>query len=118
MNNETNNTNFNLLYLDRYLRKWLNKSHIVELMQDCVHVSVEENQPPKPVDGKVDIFDYCKTVVLNELIKANAHLTTNFVALYQAADSLAEQFADDYVTDTQQTELRYLDQGQHFCTTA
>lgn len=107
-------TKFNLLDLDKYLRKWLNKPHIVELMQDCVHESVEENQPPKAVDGKVDINEYARSVVLNELIRINMNLTANIVALYNAADSLAEQFADDYLTDTQQVDLFSLDAGQHF----
>lgn len=109
-----NNTKFNLQDLDKYLRKWLNNPHIVELMQDCVHESVEENQPPKPVNGKVDIDEYARSVVLNELIRSNIDLTTNIVALYNAADSLAGQFADDYLTDIQQVDLFGLDAGQHF----
>lgn len=109
-----NNTKFNLQDLDKYLCKWLNNPHIVELMQDCVHESFEENQPPKPVDGKVDIDEYARSVVLNELIRTNMHLTTNIVALYNAADSLAGQFADDYLTDNQQVELLSLNAGQHF----
>jgi hypothetical protein len=81
-------------------------------MQDCVKDALDNNHC-KPEQGKVDITRYANTIVLNELITRNLGLTTNIVALHDAARCLLDTFVSDYL-ETQPHPLDGLPAGQHF----
>ena len=71
------------------------------------------NDSCKPKQGKVDITAYANTIVLNELITRNLGLTTNIVALHDAARSLLDTFVSDYL-EAQTLSLDSIRDGQHF----
>ena len=104
--------NYNLQSLDRYLKTWLTNPHIEQLVQDCIKDAIDNNHC-KPEQGKVDITRYANTIVLNELITRNLHLTSNIVALHDAARCLLDTFVSDYL-ETQHHQLDGLPAGQHF----
>lgn len=104
----------NLQDLDQYLRTWLSNPHLEELLQDVIK-SYLTTQIPKPKDGKVNINAYANTIVLNELISQNLHLTSNIPALYEAAVAIASTFPHNYIVDRQTPRTLWrLPAGQHF----
>ena len=104
--------NYNLQSLDRYLKTWLSNPHLEELLQDALKDALYSNHC-KPEQGKVDITHYANTIVLNELITRNLGLTTNIVALHDAARGLVDTFVSDYLC-AQPHMLDGLPAGQHF----
>lgn len=104
--------NYNLQSLDRFLRTWLTNPHLEELLQDGIKEYIC-NDSCKPEQGKVDITAYANTIVLNELITRNLGLTTNIVALYDAARGLLDTFVSDYL-GAQPLSLDSIRDGQHF----
>ena len=104
--------NYNLQSLDRFLKTWLSNPHLEELLQDGIKDALDNNHC-KPEQGKVDITHYANTIVLNELITRNLHLTTNIVALHDAARRLLDTFVRDYL-GAQHHQLDGLPAGQHF----
>lgn len=106
--------NYNLQDLDQYLKTWLSNPHLEELLQDVIK-SYLTTQIPKPKDGKVNINAYANTIVLNELISQNLHLTSNIPALYEAAVAIASTFPHNYIVDRQTPRTLWrLPAGQHF----
>lgn len=104
----------NLQDLDKYLKTWLSNPHLEELLQDVIK-SYLTTQIPKPKDGKVNINAYANTIVLNELISQNLHLTSNIPALYEAAVAIASTFPHNYIVDRQTPRTLWrLPAGQHF----
>ena len=104
--------NYNLQSLDRFLKTWLSNPHLEELLQDGIKDALYNNHC-KPEQGKVDITRYSNTIVLNELITRNLGLTTNIVALHDAARGLLDTFVSDYLC-AQPHSLDGLPAGQHF----
>lgn len=104
--------NYNLQSLDRYLKTWLTNPHLEELLKDGINDALYNNYC-KPEQGKVDITRYANTIVLNELITRNLGLTTNIVALHDAARGLLDTFVSDYL-GAQPHQLDSLQAGQHF----
>ena len=104
--------NYNLQSLDRFLKTWLSNPHLEELLQDGIKDALYNNHC-KPEQGKVDITRYANTIVLNELITRNLDLTTNIVALHDAARRLLDTFVSDYLS-SQPHQLDGLLAGQHF----
>lgn len=104
--------NYNLQSLDRFLKTWLSNPHLEELLQDGIKDALENNHC-KPKQGKVDITQYANTIVLNELITRNLGLTTNIVALHDAARRLLDTFVTDYL-NANPHQLDGLPAGQHF----
>lgn len=104
--------NYNLQSLDKFLKTWLSNPHLEELLQDGIKDALYNNHC-KPEQGKVDIIRYANTIVLNELITRNLGLTTNIVALHDAARRLLDTFVSDYLS-SQPHLLDGLPAGQHF----
>ena len=104
--------NYNLQSLDRFLKTWLTNPHLEELLQDGIKDALDNNHC-KPEQGKVDITHYANTVVLNELITRNLSLTTNIVALHDAALRLLYTFVTDYLSANPH-QLDDLPAGQRF----
>ena len=104
--------NYNLQSLDRYLKTWLSNPRLEELLQDGIKDALYNNHC-KPEQGKVDITRYANTIVLNELITRNLGLTTNIVALHDAARGLLDTFVSDYL-GAHPHSLDGLPAGQHF----
>lgn len=104
--------NYNLQSLDRFLKTWLTNPHLEELLRDGINDALYNNYC-KPEQGKVDITRYANTIVLNELITRNLGLTTNIVALHDAARRLLDTFVSDYL-GAQPRKLDGLPAGQHF----
>lgn len=104
--------NYNLQSLDRFLKTWLTNPHLEELLQDGIKDALYNNHC-KPEQGKVDITYYANTVVLNELITRNLGLTSNIVALHDAARGLLDTFVADYL-NANPCQLDGLPAGQHF----
>ena len=104
--------NYSLQSLDRYLKTWLTNPDLEELLQDGIKDALDNNSC-KPKQGKVDITAYANTIVLNELITRNLGLTTNIVALHDAARGLLDTFVADFL-GAHPLSLDDLPDGQHF----